>query len=59
MKIIAEKNGQISAELILILSTMTLIVLITAFYTTNILNDITNHTQEVIKEGREMILSQL
>ncbi|MBE6485708.1 MAG: class III signal peptide-containing protein [Methanosphaera stadtmanae] len=59
MKIIADNNGQISAELILILSTMIMIVLITAYYTTNILNDITNHTQIVIKKGREMILSQL
>ena len=59
MKIIADNNGQISAELILILSTMTMIVLITAYYTTNILNDITNHTEEVIKKGRENILSKL
>lgn len=59
MKIIADNNGQISAELILILSSMIMIVIVTAYYTTNILNDITNHTQEVIKKGRDMILSQL
>lgn len=59
MKILAEDNGQLSAELILILSTMIMLVLITAYYTTNMLNDITNHTQEVIKKGRELILSQL
>lgn len=59
MKIIADDNGQISAELILILSTMIMIVLLTSYYTTNILNDITNHTEEVLKKGRDMILSQL
>ena len=59
MKIIADNNGQISAELILLLSTISLIVLTTAYYTTNTLNDITNHTQEVIEKGRENILSQL
>lgn len=59
MKIIADNKGQISAELILLLSTITLIVLITAYYTTNTLNDITNHTKEVIENGRENILSQL
>ncbi|RAP47574.1 MAG: hypothetical protein BZ135_02055 [Methanosphaera sp. rholeuAM6] len=59
MKIIADNNGQISAELILILSAMTMIVLITAYYTTGILNEITNHTQEVIKTGRDDVLSKL
>lgn len=59
MKIIADNNGQISAELILLLSTIISIVLTTAYYTTNTFNDITNHTQEVIEKGRENILSQL
>lgn len=59
MKIITDENGQISAELILILSAMTMIVLITAYYTTNILNDITNHTKIVIKNGRDNVLSKL
>ena len=59
MKIIADNNGQTSAELILILSAMTMIVLITAYYTTSTLNEITNHTQEVIKTGRDNVLSKL
>lgn len=59
MKIITDENGQVSAELILILSAMTIIVLITAYYTTNILNDITNHTKTVIKNGRENVLGKL
>ena len=54
-----DEKGQISAELILILSAMSIIVLTTAYYTTNILNDVTNHTQEVIKTGRDMILGNL
>lgn len=56
---IKEEKGQISAELILILSAMSIIVLTTAYYTTNVLNDVTNHTQEVIKTGRDMILGNL
>ena len=59
MKIIADNKGQTSAELILILSAMTMIVLITAYYTTSTLNEITNHTQEVIKTGRDNVLSKL
>lgn len=59
MKIVAEESGQISAELILILSAMTTLVLIVAYYTTNILNDIGNHTQEVVEVGRDNFLSKL
>ena len=59
MKIIADNNGQISAELILLLSAMIVIVLVTAYYTTDTLNDITNQTEEVIKKSRENILSRL
>ena len=49
MNIINDDKGQISAELILIISTMTIIVLTTAYYTTSILNDITKHTEKVIE----------
>lgn len=59
MNIINDDKGQISAELILIISTMTIIVLTTAYYTTSILNDITKHTEKVIENGRENILSKL
>lgn len=59
MNIKNDSNGQISAELILILSVMSMIILITAYYTTNILNDITNHTKEAIITGRDNILNKL
>ena len=59
MNIIADNKGQISAELILILSAMSMIVLITAYYVTNTLNDVTNHTEKVIKTGRDNVLSRL
>lgn len=59
MNIIKENKGQISAELILILSAMSMIILITAYYSTNILEDITNHTEKVIETGRDNILSKL
>ncbi|OED29872.1 class III signal peptide-containing protein [Methanosphaera sp. WGK6] len=54
-----DNKGQISAELILILSVMSMIVLITAYYTTSYLNEITNHTKIVIKNSRNSILSKL
>lgn len=59
MKIKTDSGGQISAELILILSAMSMIVLITAYYTTNTLTDITNHTKQVIITGRNNILGKL
>ncbi len=59
MKILNDDYGQASAELILIISTMTIIVVITAHYTTSILNDITKETEKVIENGREYILSKL
>ena len=59
MNLISDNKGQISAELILILSAMSMIVLITAYYTTNTLNDVTNHTEKVIKTGRDNVLSRL
>lgn len=59
MNIKTDSNGQISAELILILSAMSMIVLITAYYTTNTLQDITNHTKEVITTGRDNLLNKL
>jgi uncharacterized protein (UPF0333 family) len=59
MKILKENSGQISAELILILSAMTVIVLITGNYTINVLNELNNHTSIVLKTGRNYILSRL
>ena len=59
MKIKLDSKGQVSAELILILSIMSMIVLITAYYTTNTLHEITNQTKEVIITGRENILNKL
>lgn len=54
-----DDKGQISAELILILASMSLIVLVTAYYTTNYLNEITDHTQVVINKSRNSILSKI
>lgn len=54
-----DEKGQVSAELILILATMSMIVLITAYYTTGYLNDITSHTKTVINNSRNSILSKI
>jgi uncharacterized membrane protein len=54
-----DNKGQTSAELILILASMSMIVLVAAYYTTNYLNTITNHTKTVIINSRDNFLSQL
>ena len=52
-----DEKGQISAELILILATISMIVLITAHFTINYLNEINNHTQIILNTSRYSILS--
>ncbi len=54
-----DNKGQTSAELILILASMSMIVLVAAYYTTNYLNIITNHTKTVITNSRNNFLSQI
>ena len=54
-----DEKGQISAELILILATISMIVLITAHFTINYLNEINNHTQIILKTSRNSILSNI
>ena len=54
-----DEKGQISAELILILATISLIVLITAHFTINYLNEINNHTQIILNTSRNSILSNI
>lgn len=51
-----DEKGQISAELILILATISMIVLITAHFTINYLNEINNHTQIILNTSRNSIL---
>ncbi len=54
-----DENGQISVELILLVATMSMIVLITAQYTTSYLNDITNHMEVVINTSRDNLISSI
>lgn len=54
-----DEKGQISAELILILATISMIVLITAHFTINYLNEINNHTQIILNTSRNSILSNI
>ena len=54
-----DEKGQISAELILILATINMIVLITAHFTINYLNEINNHTQIILNTSRNSILSNI
>ena len=57
--LIIDEKGQISAELILILATISMIVLITAHFTINYLNEINNHTQIILNTSRNSILSNI
>lgn len=59
MNIKQETCGQTSTELILIIAAISIIVLITAQYTTTLTQEITNHTQEVIDEARDNIIGKL
>ena len=54
-----DEKGQISAELIIILATISMIVLITAHFTINYLNEINNHTQIILNTSRNSILSNI
>lgn len=56
---IKEENAQISAELILILATISIIILVTSNYIIETLNQITTHTKIVIRNMRNDILSNL
>ena len=57
--LLIDEKGQISAELILILATISMIVLITAHFTINYLNEINNHTQIILNTSRNSILSNI
>ena len=59
MNIKKETIGQTSTELILIIAAISIIVLITAQYTTTLTQEITNHTQEVIDKARDNIIGKL
>lgn len=59
MKLKNDEKGQISAELILILASISIIILITAHITTSYLNNITAHIENVTKTGRDNVLSKL
>jgi len=54
-----EENAQISAELILIMATVSIIILITSNYVIDTLNQITLHVKIVIRNMRNDIMSNI
>jgi len=54
-----EENAQISAELILIMATVSIIILITSNYVIDTLNQITLHVKIVIRNMRNDIISNI
>jgi len=54
-----EENAQISAELILIMATVSIIILITSNYVIDTLNQITLHVTIVIRNMRNDIMSNI
>ena len=54
-----EENAQISAELVLIMATVSIIILITSNYIIDTLNQITLHVKIVIRNMRNDIMSNI
>lgn len=54
-----EENAQISAELILVIATISIIILITSNYIIDTLNQITLHVKIVIRNMRNNIMSNI
>lgn len=54
-----EENAQISAELVLIMATVSIIILITSNYIIDTLNQITLHVKIVIRNMRNDIISNI
>jgi len=54
-----EENAQISAELVLIMATVSIIILITSNYVIDTLNQITLHVKIVIRNMRNDIMSNI
>jgi len=54
-----EENAQISAELVLIMATVSIIILITSNYVIDTLNQITLHVKIVIRNMRNDIISNI
>lgn len=54
-----EEDAQISAELILIIATISIIILITSNYIIDTLNQITLHVKIVIRNLRNNIISNI
>lgn len=54
-----EENAQISAELVLIMATISIIILITSNYIIDTLNQITLHVKIVIRNMRNDIMSNI
>lgn len=56
---IKDEKAQISAELILIIATISIIILVTSNYIIDTINEITLHTKIVIRNMRNKILSNI
>lgn len=54
-----EENAQISAELVLIMATISIIILITSNYVIDTLNQITLHVKIVIRNMRNDLMSNI
>ncbi|MCD7781401.1 MAG: hypothetical protein LUG89_01700 [Methanosphaera sp.] len=56
---IMDESGQLSAELILVVASVCMIVLVVAYYTTGYFNEISNHSEVLINNSRDNILEKL
>jgi len=59
IEILNEESGQSSAELMLLVGTIIVIVLLVGVYVTNILHSIDDGLKNLVVDGREFLLNKL
>ncbi|MDR2830089.1 MAG: hypothetical protein LBB45_03475 [Methanobrevibacter sp.] len=57
--ILNEESGQSSAELMLLVGTIIVIVLLVGVYVTNILHSIDNGLKNLVENGRDSLINRL
>ncbi|MDR3222565.1 MAG: hypothetical protein LBT66_02335 [Methanobrevibacter sp.] len=59
INIISEESGQSSAELMLLVGTIIVIVLLVGVYITNITHSIDNGLKSLVEDGRDSLINRL
>ncbi|MDR2624303.1 MAG: hypothetical protein LBC39_07035 [Methanobrevibacter sp.] len=59
IKVLNEESGQSSAELMLLMGTIIVIVLLVGIYVTNILHSIDDGLKSLVENGRDSLINKL